>query len=132
MQWLRGEYFCTFGIKNGKSPIGAFECCVRYGSCAPSILTRCIGTAGRVGQEGNGHSALSVGEIDRETPVAHSVFIHILKQNPGLHNKQSGKFTCIFRMDWQKMIKLAKMALQILTKSIYNGNRNDVYTRSKR
>ena len=129
---VAGGIFLHFWHKEREIPDWGFRmlCAIRFLRAEhPDTMHR---YSGRVGQEGNGHSALSVGEIDRETPVAHSVFIHILKQNPGLHNKQSGKFTCIFRMDWQKMIKLAKMALQILTKSIYNGDRNDVYTRSKR
>jgi len=83
-------------------------------------------------QEGNGRGALPVGESDREIPIAHSVFIHILKQNTELHNKQYGKFTCVFRTDWQKRGNMAKIALQILTDAIYNRNRSDRSLQSER
>jgi len=60
------------------------------------------------------------GHFDRENQNLRAVFIHILKQNGAKDNKQSGKFTCIFRTDWQKRRKLAKMALQILPVTTYN------------
>ena len=84
------------------------------------------------GEEGNDRGNLPVGKSDRETPVAHSVFIHILKQNAELHNKQYGKFTCVFRTDWQKGVNMAKMALQIRTDAIYNRNGSDRSLQSER
>jgi len=79
-----------------------------------------------VGREGGERKTLPIGESDRETLFAHSVFIHILKQNAGLHNKQYGKFSCIFRTDWQKVINRAKIALQISTELIYNRDKESL------
>ena len=62
------------------------------------------------------------GECDGDGLVLRAVFIHILKQNREKDNKQSGKFTCVFRTDWQKNEKLAKMALQIPPVTTYNRN----------